>query len=209
MRPRLRRFVAGFSLANYLLLSVGIPLPVPAAVTASTQKDTSRPFPCQHHRCGCASADQCWRQCCCFTHEEKLAWAAANDVVPPAELLAESAHDEHHDEHVSCAAHDHDAVTSCCQDKKDCDHHHDVLVATANDAPATKVEQAEERRTVIGLNALRCHSGTGVWLFLTATVLPLEPLDSSAELSPGEWLVLADSLISCVILTLDTPPPRA
>lgn len=41
-------------------------------------------YPCQHRPCGCMTAAQCWRgDCCCFTLEEKLAWAEANGIEPP------------------------------------------------------------------------------------------------------------------------------
>ena len=66
------------ALAGYLVAVVGIPLP------ASVGKYRGVPFPCQDHACGCATAEQCWAgDCCCFTLEEKVAWAAVNDVTPP------------------------------------------------------------------------------------------------------------------------------
>ena len=47
-------------------------------------KDLSAPFPCQHRACGCRSAAQCWKKCCCFNHSQKVAWAARNGVRLPA-----------------------------------------------------------------------------------------------------------------------------
>jgi hypothetical protein len=47
-------------------------------------KDLSAPFPCQHRACGCRSAAQCWKKCCCFNHAQKVAWAARNGVRVPA-----------------------------------------------------------------------------------------------------------------------------
>ncbi len=74
---RYRLCVMGVCLA-YLLVALEIPLPV------FVHKDSSQPFPCQDHACGCQSAEQCWRSCCCFTAEERWAWARAHDVQPPA-----------------------------------------------------------------------------------------------------------------------------
>jgi hypothetical protein len=74
---RYRLCVAGACLA-YLLVALEIPLP------AAVHKDTSQPFPCQDHPCGCQTAEQCWTSCCCFTPEERWAWARAHDVQPPA-----------------------------------------------------------------------------------------------------------------------------
>ena len=214
VRPRLRRFVAVFSLANYLLLLVGIPLPVPAPLSAFTRKDQSRPYPCQHHRCGCVSADQCWRQCCCFTHEQKLAWAAANGVVPPAELLAET-HEDHDHGPTETAAHHHSDAVSCCQTGAapcehhgNCDQHHEQTPPADEDHFVTADQASEKPQAVIGLHALRCHSGASVWLALTAIMPAVEPLHSNIDLSPSGWLVVPDSLVAFVILTPDTPPPR-
>ena len=63
-------------------------IPVPASRPKHEGKDKSRPFPCQDRPCGCGSADQCWKQCCCFTNSEKVAWAQANSVSVPDEVIA-------------------------------------------------------------------------------------------------------------------------
>src|SRR5437763_13121407 len=76
--PLRRRLWAGVTLVAYLLAALGVPLP------ASTRKETDLPFPCQDHPCGCQTAEQCWSASCCFTPEERWAWAAAHDVTPPA-----------------------------------------------------------------------------------------------------------------------------
>lgn len=71
-----------------LLVSI-VPVPVPVAAPAS-EKDQSQPFPCQNHPCGCRSAQQCWKQCCCFTNEQKLAWAEKNHVEAPSFVKAQA-----------------------------------------------------------------------------------------------------------------------
>jgi hypothetical protein len=72
------RLCALITLSAYLVVAIGLPLP------ALARKQSGQPFPCQHHLCGCASAEQCWEHCCCFTPEEKLTWAEANGIQPPA-----------------------------------------------------------------------------------------------------------------------------
>lgn len=47
-------------------------------------KKEPTPFPCQHRPCGCRTAEQCWRRCCCFSNTEKLAWAKRHHVTPPS-----------------------------------------------------------------------------------------------------------------------------
>ncbi len=63
--------------------SVGVPLPA-----HSEKKPGAAPFPCQDCPCGCKDAETCWRDCCCFTNQQKLAWAQRNRVTPPAFVVA-------------------------------------------------------------------------------------------------------------------------
>lgn len=70
-----------------------LPIPVPVAAPGRSPKDTSSPFPCQNRPCGCRSADQCWKKCCCFTNQQKVASAKKNDVSIP-QFVADAAKDE-------------------------------------------------------------------------------------------------------------------
>jgi hypothetical protein len=87
-KPRLfRRFLAAtrrifvlVSLATFAVSSVGYVEPVSIA---SLEQAGIR-FPCQGRACGCQTAEQCWRGCCCHTVAERLAWARAHVVRPPA-----------------------------------------------------------------------------------------------------------------------------
>lgn len=79
----LRRLVGCAALLSVCLAV----LPLPVAPPPKTEKDSSSPFPCQNRPCGCRTADQCWRKCCCFTNAEKVAWAKANDVKIPEFVL--------------------------------------------------------------------------------------------------------------------------
>ena len=64
------------------------PLPVAPLPPNSPEKDSSEPFPCQNRPCGCRSAEQCWKKCCCFNDAQKVAWAKANNVKVPDFVLA-------------------------------------------------------------------------------------------------------------------------
>lgn len=66
------------------------PLPVAPLPQNSLEKDSSEPFPCQNRPCGCRSAEQCWKKCCCFNDAQKVAWAKANKVTVPDFVLAAS-----------------------------------------------------------------------------------------------------------------------
>jgi hypothetical protein len=85
-----QRTTIWLAIVSYGLLASGLPLPVgfPAprgdAVTDArlAAKDRSRPFPCMDKPCGCATAEQCFANCCCHTRTERLAWAKAHRVEP-------------------------------------------------------------------------------------------------------------------------------
>src|SRR5262249_28876986 len=66
------------TLVAYLLATLGLPLP------AAARKPDDQPFPCQDHPCGCRTAEQCWTACCCFTPEQRWAWAREHHINPPA-----------------------------------------------------------------------------------------------------------------------------
>lgn len=82
----------------YAALAAGLPLPAGAVVESPRHvstaakagllaaKDRSRPFPCMDSPCGCATAEQCFRECCCHSVAERLDWAKRNGL--EAELLA-------------------------------------------------------------------------------------------------------------------------
>ena len=63
------------------------PLPIAPLPHNSQEKDSSEPFPCQNRPCGCRSAEQCWKKCCCFDNTQKIAWAKANNVKVPDFVL--------------------------------------------------------------------------------------------------------------------------
>jgi hypothetical protein len=87
--PRWRRLLVMLTVLGHLLATFGLPLPAPRR----TKSTAGIPYPCQNRPCGCLSSEQCWQSCCCFTLQERLAWARANGVEPPAFVrqLAQSA----------------------------------------------------------------------------------------------------------------------
>jgi hypothetical protein len=66
-----RRNVRGLLSLSVLLGVCAMLLPLPFAPQPqnSPEKDSSEPFPCQHRPCGCRSAEQCWKKCCCFDQQ--------------------------------------------------------------------------------------------------------------------------------------------
>ncbi len=82
---RSRRARRLFSILLLLSLLAAV-IPLPVSLPASVEKDLSTPFPCQNRPCGCRTAEQCWKSCCCFTNREKIAWAKSHGVTPPSDV---------------------------------------------------------------------------------------------------------------------------
>jgi len=86
-RPKLIRGLLSLSVLLGICAML-FPLPIAPLPRNSTEKDSSEPFPCQNRPCGCRSAEQCWKKCCCFDNNQKIAWAKANNVKVPEFVLA-------------------------------------------------------------------------------------------------------------------------
>lgn len=167
-----QRLIALAVLAGVCLALV--PLPIAAPPVAG--KDRSKPFPCMDRPCGCASADQCWKGCCCFTNSEKVAWARANRIELPAFVLAAAKKEA---EAVAaakpapqkpaagcCQSHG----KSCCEKEGgECSHSHAVAANDADrkTAPTVRDDQAQSHdertdvRWTLGIAAQKCRGEHG------------------------------------------------
>jgi hypothetical protein len=198
---RSRRWITGIALVAYLASVWGYPLPRAGSADAST------PFPCQQHQCGCHSAEQCWKSCCCFTPAQRVAWARERGVTIPAEaqsvLLAD--HNEHRgdDRKSCCASHDH------ANDKTAC--HVDAQDGAKTPACSKCVSRPGESKVtwVLGIEARKCQGLSTLWIASGAS-LPLEilPLWEFDWAPAGQILLAADSL-EFVSFAPPVPPPRA
>ncbi len=156
--------------------TVGIPLP------KYETKDTSRPFPCMHHACGCASAEACWQGCCCMTHEQKLAWAKEHDVTPPAEFASLASRPK----------------GRCCS-AENCTE--DAAEQPAGDLTIQLV-------TIEGIR--QCQGLTSLWLVLSQALPPSGDDEIETDLTLVFWLAPAsNSPLASPALDPATPPPRA
>jgi hypothetical protein len=170
-----RRSVSMVTLITYAALVFGLPMPVAA------RKSTEQPYPCQGNRCGCLTAEQCWRSCCCTTPGQRFAWAREHGVTPPD--YAERPSDTPK------------RPLACCS--------HESKSITGDNAPASEVT------FVLGIAALKCQGGTAMWT--TAGLAPNPSLwfAWTVDAIPLEWLAFpplkAISVSSCPTL----PPPKA
>lgn len=203
-RHFVRRLVAGSCLVAHLALAIGFPLTARPVVAGR-----SKPYPCQHHQCGCHSADQCWRSCCCMTMQQKLAWARKHGVTPPDFVLAAAQPEADQTRPAGCCATlpqvshrtplSKPACGSCCAQSSSGG-------ALDEGEPTTRQESAVH--WVLGVRAQRCRGLTAVWLAAGAALLSM-PTGAPADLSPPLWW--------CPVIQLDrsalawppeAPPPR-
>jgi hypothetical protein len=187
--PGTRRLVTALALAAYALSLVGFPLPLPAG------KDTSTPFPCQHHHCGCHSAEQCWSSCCCYSPEERLAWARRHGVRIPRETRLAMASG-------SCDRHAHADGESCCRDKAQTQDDHGCETCR-------REQSGRKVGLVFGFQAHKCRGLTTLWV--AAGVTPPPAADSLWEF---EWVEVGqvcplDTTFSAPFSRVPVPPPRA
>jgi hypothetical protein len=195
-RLRQDRLAAGLGLAAYLVAAFGFPLP------ALSHKDSSQPFPCQHRACGCQSAEQCWRSCCCFTPEEHWDWARANHVEPPAYATKPANRGWHtvrlrdqaegRIEPAASCPHCARATKTCCHD----DHPN-------RPAPAGSWLWAST------FDVLRCQGISNLWVTAGNVLPPDPPQVWRAWEAPVSWICCLETLPRVCSCTPPDPPPRS
>src|SRR5262249_43664149 len=205
-----RRICVCVALPGSLAAAIGFPLP------HLSSKDHRQPFPCQDHPCGCQTAEQCWRHCCCFSPEERLAWAEAHHVEPPAyaerpaargwqtvrlrdELAARegSTHCAQCATPPTCLTCDAPASRSCC----------------SKDSTRSEASRHSERpaRTpwMLGVAELRCQGGATLWVSAGAAVPPPALLMWTDSLLASDWLSPWNASALPRPLIPPDPPPRS
>jgi hypothetical protein len=172
------------ALLGQLIALVGLPLPVASA------KDLSSPFPCQHRACGCMSAADCWKSCCCFSAAERVGWAREHGVEPPAALV-EEAEQEH----------------PCCHSGSNCSHGSTEPSDKPTDPVQPKKTHAESgTRWLIVIQARRCHGTDTDTTSVGPIAMPLSPALWQFDWTPA-GNVGAISLIPISLSRLPLPPP--
>lgn len=141
------------------------------------------PFPCQFSRCGCQTAEQCKRSCCCHTKQQKIAWAVKRGIDPnrvavlsdaERELLAISSPKTA--TNLCCET----GSSSCCTTpaKKPC-----------CGATVTKNDKSQ-LRWVLAIDAQKCR-GTGVeWIQAGFVAQP--PLQVTLAITSGEEAAVSE-----------------
>lgn len=231
--PTWRQLIAVTALGSYLAVAGGIPLPAPTisgnTANHNTASRDSRPFPCQQHRCGCRTAEQCWQHCCCFSPAERRAWARAHGVeaeAAAAELMGADESSSATPSNSSLAAHrtapnhaggcctaqDHGKPAGCCDHQHE--HQHDQAQNCGHDhrhdCGACDAEPADAAGGVIGFHALGCRGISTFWVSCGA-VAPLPPPAPAVDRPAlsGTVAVVSVAAHSAVAETPDPPPKLA
>ncbi len=185
-RARFRRSRQGFALValmQYALLCTGVTVPLPALPIGG------KPFPCQHHNCGCNTAEQCWRSCCCMTPEQRLEWARENGVTPPDNIMAQ--------------------LVKLRTPKPKCSHCCSAKHDDASQKPVKNVAQAKPTtRWVSFFEAQKCLAGSADWTGVAWSVSPPRPLAVTFEACVEVVDIRSTFLPASPAYEPPSPPPR-
>ena len=228
-----RRIVSAVLLAAYVVTAAGVPVPIGAKPQAGGEA-----FPCAACGCGCGSAEQCWRSCCCHSLAERVAWAREHNVRPPEYAVAEAqqagidlawlgvkptagagaprlAKTGVSTTTACCngvaVQVPLKALPSCCHSKQSCcNHSHDESLAAKAPSPYAlpKGECSKQVDHIVAWRALACHGQSLNWLAAVPTLIVARPAFSH-DLPLVAWLGPAVSeTAESAFSCPDVPPPE-
>lgn len=203
IRRRLaHRLLASLALVCYCAASFGFPMPA-----RRNAKDTSQPFPCQDHVCGCRSAEECWRSCCCMSATERWAWAHSHEVEPPHYAERPDADGWRSEplctESVAEAG---PAPHDCCKQPAPREPPRCEGGSCCHEQPAAAPTGF---RWTLGVAAPYCHPVKALWVASGAVLPPAPRPEWNPYLIAGEWLSLSDRAAWVLSSGPLDPPPRA
>lgn len=207
-----RRCIGWVLAIVYSATALGLPMPLPnAEIVGETA------FPCQGKRCGCRTAEQCWKSCCCHTASERLAWARQRGIAPPRELVAlavrESAAGESSASPVrSCCA----AKRTCCESRSPTRVEAESSTACSHSLPEQAAQPNRQPTRPSGvvwispLDARGCRGEASAWITgpISLPAAPLKQLPGfEPQVQPLQVAVAVEP--HCPSFSPADPPPRA
>lgn len=190
--------------------TVGVPLPT------GRPKDRSIAFPCMDRACGCHDAADCKAHCCCFSSDEKLAWAAEHGVDAEPFVDRSQCGDLPSGDFSTVAADSlalegagrsccHKQIASCCSSKG-------TRLTGRPDATNAQEPACDRVNSdrLLSISAYRQCNGFGfLWSVLSAALAPPKPVGYEFE-----WLMTGrvapwNAVTSSLSFSPPTPPPRA
>lgn len=185
-----RKSASLLALAAVTVSSLGV------FVVPRTNPSGGEAYPCQGGICGCTSAEQCWRSCCCTTLPERLAWAERHGVTPPEFVRQQVAADRRSQP----------IAGTCCSTKSaTCSQGvspHEFSVKDTGSSPRGPAK-------VILISAFNHCRGVTAYaaIFGEAICEPVNSVPINRPV-PNEWLMQADVIFHGAVLPPPTPPPR-
>ncbi len=219
--PSRQQVLASVLLAVYVVTAAGVPLPTVGSLSPSGEL-----FPCSACGCGCATAEQCWRSCCCHTLAERFVWAHEHNVQPPDYAIAEAQtagidlawlgiktsavvqtdHSSHCQNASTVVVSVAKNLSPCCQER--------LAAAAAVAKSCCGAHNHDEHETshradhLVAWRALACHGQSLNWLAATPTLVVDRPAFSH-DLPLVAWLgPAASETATCVAQRPDLPPPE-
>lgn len=228
----MRPLLSWLAILGYAVLALGLPLPAgmgpkgasPATAAADVvaAKDRSVAFPCMNSPCGCASADQCFRDCCCTTLAERLAFARRHRLDGSliasleARMLGAGELAERKPQGACCASARPAKAKSCCESQpksqapsaaaeESCCN--DAVAAESIETdPPPMVEKGRARQVTLRA-MLACKGLVTSWLAVGGAP-PTPRFEITGLLPPQAWVELLDESGEDPLLVPVPPPPR-
>jgi len=208
-----RRPVALLLAATLTVAATGLPIP-------TIKSDIGQRYPCENSTCGCRTAEQCWKSCCCHTDEEKLAWARRNGVQPPKEFMARmqakqravaSLHDPEESTPPGCSHCQARKAKSCCEAQAAtcCE-----TASTRSCCEAKDNLRKETRSSAVSMipvsmiQALKCRGAAGSWLAGIVLYPPVSPVVVSFDRTLCGQTIEDEHFCPVVSYLPALPPPR-
>ena len=230
-RHRFRRGVCALLLTTFMLTAAGVPLPGGTQMPAGD----GEAFMCATSGCGCRTAEQCWRSCCCHSFAEHMAWAQKNGVRPPDFAIAQARAagydlswlDARKKQQVAqasgrlkcskpavdcCQSSKPVVASSCCDKQKS----HAAVAGTtrscceSNNTTPRQEPNESRSNTVIAWKALKCGGHAMNWL-AAAPILVGSRVEFEFQLQLAAWLpaIGQDRPFGIIALPMVPPPERA
>jgi hypothetical protein len=174
-----RRCISMVLLVAYATTAAGVPVSV-----GTRPRNSGELFPCMASSCGCKTADECWRSCCCHTLAERLAWASKRGVRPPAFVLAKARADGLDLARLTGSSNTCKSSTTCCMDNVDetsCRRTTTSVESLTTQADACcesrheEITSADEDDRIVAWRSLACRGQSMNWLAAAPTLILVRP----------------------------------
>jgi hypothetical protein len=154
--------------------------------------------------CGCKTAEQCWRSCCCHSLAERLAWARARGIQPPAFELAQAQAMGLDVAWLAKSCRSGESARRCCSAQE--------RGAIAKPLPRSLTETGQGAAAtdnvggIVAWRALACRGQSLHWLAAVPSLIVISP-DLPFEILVIDWLGPVITAIAGQCSDIPTVPP--